>query len=107
MRALFIIVGVLGLLLTGLGAFETRAARKYDARVRDVQEVLVALDNKAVAEAKKRGGGYEISSLTDNYGSRLDDIDTLERGWLVVIFAGAVVFVAGAAGVFITRRPYV
>jgi len=105
-RTLFVIVGLLGLFLTGLGAFQIRAAKNYEAGVRDIQQMFVRMDEAAEAKAKERGGGYEIASFAYFYGSRLNGFDSFERGWMVVTFTGGALFVLGISGIILQNRRY-
>jgi hypothetical protein len=107
MRIIFSIVAVMGLLMAGLSVFEIRVARDYSDRVRDVQSGLSAESEKEVADTHRRGAVFTGQTFGDVLSPKLDGVGTLERGWLVVIFASTVVFLAGSAGVIIARRPHV
>ena len=107
MRIIFSVVAVMGLLLVGLSAIEIRSAREYRDKVSDVQQFLAKLDAKNVGQAKQMGAVFTGPSIAWEYGAPLDGVDALERGWLVVTSAGAIIFLAGVAGVIIARRPHV
>jgi hypothetical protein len=107
MRIIFSIVAILGLFLTGFSMFEYQATNVYRSKVGEVQDALRTVDTLNVNKAKMAGATFTGTSFADQYGSLLDGIGALQRSWLVATFASAVVFLSGAAGVIIARRPYV
>ena len=107
MRIIFSIIAILGLFLTGFSVFEFQATNVYRSKVGEVQDALRAVDTLNTEKAKMVGATFTGTSLAGEYGSRLDGIGALQRSWLVVIFASAVVFLAGAAGVIVIRRQHV
>jgi hypothetical protein len=107
MRIVFSIIAISGLFLTGFSVFEFHATNVYRSKVREVQDALRTVDALNVERAKMAGATFTGTSFADEYGSRLDGIGALQRSWLVVTFANAIVFLAGAAGVVTIRRPHV
>ena len=107
MRIIFTIIAILGLFLTGYSVFEFQATSVYRSKVGEIQDALRTVDTLNVDKAKMRGATFTGTSLADQFGSRLDGIDAVQRSWLVVTFASVVVFLAGAAGIITTRRPHV
>jgi hypothetical protein len=99
MRILCVIVSALGLLLLTLAWRGWSHAQERRADAAEVQQALTELQRLV------RMYDRSIQPLPDDFTTRLDDRGILLRDWSVVAVIGAVVFLSGVTGIYITRRP--
>jgi hypothetical protein len=107
MRFIFSIITVLGLILAGFSIYEHRLARDYRMRVKVVQMGLSVEAEKEVADVHRQGAVFTGQTFGDAMSPMLDGIDAIERGWLLVTAAGDIIFLAGVAGLIMTRKQNV
>ena len=101
MRILFIIVLVLGLLLTGLSVCGIRIANEHRDTDRDVHQLLARLAAPGPAH------NLDADALEGVQEASMDEIDLIKRGWLIIFFTGPALFMVGNVGIIIQRRAYV
>ena len=106
MRALFIIVGVFGLFLTGLSVFEMRVVLEHRAKIHDVQTQLDDRQQFLIAEEMRKHihYSYEVPLAGYELEDSLKTLDELERAWLTVASIGGVLLVLSIVGLNMVRR---
>lgn len=90
MRILFIIVDVLGLVLTGLGAYEFHAASENDSIISEIEQQL--MPPYQVIDGHKVSMMYNVLWPSDFDAE-------LKTSSLAVVSAGVVLFVIGVIGI--------
>ena len=100
MRIVCTIVSVLGLLLLALAWRGWTGAEERRVFAAETQQVITELQRLVQMH------DHRIQSLPDNFTARLDDGGVQARDWGFVAVVGAVVFLSGVAGVFISRRSH-
>lgn len=98
MRTLYIVVGLLGLFLAGLGWSEYSAACDRESQIGNVTvQYMKREELKARQEGK---GGVLFNILQSDY-----NLNELKRDSVFVVSFGAVFFIIGTAGVIMSRAP--
>ena len=96
MRTLFIIVGLLGLFLGGLGWSEYRAACGGLSQINDVELQYMKSEE---LKARQEGKGVMFNVLESDY-----NLSELKTDSLIVGCFGAAFFLIGTTGIFVSCR---